>query len=151
MQDMADLHAVRDEVLSQSQAPDFGRGDPTDIDFRRGREIYRASTATCGSATPATGRKRSESLPVGGEIFESVMKLVVFDLDGTLANTNDVDEGCFVQAFTDAVDLRDLNENWLDYQHITDLGITAEAFIQRFGREPTAREISKIVERFTEL
>ena len=79
------------------------------------------------------------------------MKLAVFDLDGTLAKTNAVDEICFLQAFADAADLHDLNDNWLEYEHATDSGIAHEIFIKRLGREPTATEISKIIERFVEL
>src|SRR5437867_4518015 len=78
------------------------------------------------------------------------MKLAVFDLDGTLAATNAVDTVCFIQAFADA-GIHDLNDNWLEYEHITDLGVTHETFLKRIGRTPTATEVSSIVERFVEL
>jgi phosphoglycolate phosphatase-like HAD superfamily hydrolase len=78
------------------------------------------------------------------------MRLVVFDLDGTLTKTNAVDEGCFVQAFADA-GFRDLNTNWMDYDHVTDSGVARQVFIERFGCEPKPAEISNIVEYFVEL
>jgi phosphoglycolate phosphatase-like HAD superfamily hydrolase len=79
------------------------------------------------------------------------MKLVVFDLDGTLTATSSVDETCFVQAFSDALSVHHLSTNWLDYDHATDSAVTSQAFVKQFGREPESIEISKVVERFVEL
>ncbi|MEW6266243.1 MAG: HAD family hydrolase [Thermodesulfobacteriota bacterium] len=80
-----------------------------------------------------------------------IMKLIVFDLDGTLVKTNAVDEICFRQAFADSVGLPELDSNWLKYAHPTDSGITRQFFMEAFGREPEAEEIKKIVDRFLEL
>jgi phosphoglycolate phosphatase-like HAD superfamily hydrolase len=79
------------------------------------------------------------------------MKLVVFDLDGTLTATSSVDETCFVQAFADSLNIHRLSTNWLDYEHATDTAVTSQAFLKQFGREPESAEISKVVERFVEL
>jgi phosphoglycolate phosphatase-like HAD superfamily hydrolase len=79
------------------------------------------------------------------------MKLVVFDLDGTLTATSSVDEMCFVQAFADSLNIHRLSTNWLDYEHATDTAVTSQAFLKQFGREPESAEISKVVERFVEL
>ena len=38
------------------------------------------------------------------------MKLVVFDLDGTLTRTNDVDGECFVRAFMETLQLPEVNK-----------------------------------------
>jgi len=79
------------------------------------------------------------------------MKLVVFDLDGTLAATSSVDEICFVRAFADVLNIHHLSTNWLDYSHATDSAVTIQAFLKQFGREPESAEISRVVERFVEL
>jgi len=79
------------------------------------------------------------------------MKLVVFDLDGTLTATSAVDETCFVQAFADSLDIHRLSTNWLDYAHATDSSVTMQTFLRQFGREPESTETSKVVERFVEL
>jgi phosphoglycolate phosphatase-like HAD superfamily hydrolase len=79
------------------------------------------------------------------------MKLVVFDLDGTLTATSAVDEICFVQAFADALNIHRLSTNWLEYDHATDSAVTNQAFLKQFGREPESTEISKVIERFVEL
>ena len=64
------------------------------------------------------------------------MKLVVFDLDGTLTATSAVDETCFVQAFADSLNIHRLSTNWLDYDHATDTAVARQAFLKQFGREP---------------
>lgn len=79
------------------------------------------------------------------------MKLVVFDLDGTLTGTSAVDETCFVQAFADALNIHHLSTNWLDYDHATDSAVARQAFSKQFGLEPKPSDISKVVERFVEL
>ena len=47
------------------------------------------------------------------------MKLLVCDLDGTLARSVAVDEECFIKAFADVFDIRDLNTTWMEYEHVT--------------------------------
>src|SRR4051812_18548217 len=79
------------------------------------------------------------------------MKLVVFDLDGTLTATSVVDETCFVQAFANALNIHHLSTNWLDYDHATDSAVASQAFLKQFGREPESHEISKVVEQFVVL
>ena len=79
------------------------------------------------------------------------MKLVIFDLDGTLTRTNDVDGDCFIRAFMEILRLDDLNTNWDDYADVSDEGVTRQIFIQRFGRPPVPEETGKIVDRFLEL
>jgi phosphoglycolate phosphatase-like HAD superfamily hydrolase len=79
------------------------------------------------------------------------MKLVVFDLDGTLTATSAVDETCFVQAFADSLNIHQLSTNWLDYDHATDTAVARQAFLKQFGREPESTETLKVVERFVQL
>jgi beta-phosphoglucomutase-like phosphatase (HAD superfamily) len=40
------------------------------------------------------------------------MNLAVFDLDGALTKTNEVDDQCFVQAFADALGIQELSAGW---------------------------------------
>ena len=79
------------------------------------------------------------------------MKLVVFDLDGTLTKTFAVDEQCFVQAFADALGLNEVNKNWSEYEHVTDSGVIQEIFTNSFGRAPDPKEVSKFVDCFVGL
>ena len=79
------------------------------------------------------------------------MKLVVFDLDRTLASTFDIDEECFVQALVQSLGIEKPNTNWLEYEHVTDSGVVREAFATTFGRLPSTTEVLRFVECFVEL
>jgi phosphoglycolate phosphatase-like HAD superfamily hydrolase len=85
--------------------------------------------------------------------FESVseMNLVIFDIDGTLTETNAVDEICFVQAFADAHAITQINTNWTEYRWVTDSGIMLEIFHERFGQGPTDCELSNYKSRLAKL
>ena len=72
------------------------------------------------------------------------MKLAIFDIDGTLTNTNSVDDGCFVKALADSHAISGINTNWATYTHTTDSGITQQVFQERFGRNPEERELEKL-------
>src|SRR6266576_3165845 len=69
------------------------------------------------------------------------MNLAIFDIDGTLTETNAVDEICFVQAFADAHSITEINTNWMQYQYVTDSGIMFQIFQERFGRPPADGEL----------
>ncbi len=72
------------------------------------------------------------------------MNLVIFDVDGTLTNTNSVDNECFVKAFADAHAIVGISTEWEAYPHTTDSGITLHIFRERFGRAPEADELAKL-------
>jgi phosphoglycolate phosphatase-like HAD superfamily hydrolase len=76
------------------------------------------------------------------------MKLIVFDFDGTLARTNGVDGECFIQAFDEALQIRDFSTKWMDYEHVTDEGVTRQIFMERFGRHPRDEEKEKVLDHF---
>jgi phosphoglycolate phosphatase-like HAD superfamily hydrolase len=79
------------------------------------------------------------------------MRLAIFDIDGTLTETNSVDSVCFVQAMTDAHSIRGVDTNWGAYPHTTDSYITRELFRERFGRPPDDDELSRFRTRFVNL
>jgi len=76
------------------------------------------------------------------------MRLVVFDLDGTLTRTTRVDAACFVRACRDEFGLLTINTEWSRYRHTTDSGIAAEILEAAFGRAPTAAELTALQQRF---
>ncbi|MDT5062547.1 MAG: hypothetical protein QOH63_3006 [Acidobacteriota bacterium] len=76
------------------------------------------------------------------------MKLIIFDIDGTLTNTNRVDGECFVQAFADLYGVTDINTNWGDYPHATDSGITLSIFQRRWNRAPAPSEVTRLKQSF---
>jgi phosphoglycolate phosphatase-like HAD superfamily hydrolase len=78
------------------------------------------------------------------------MKLVIFDLDGTLTQTNEVDDLCFPRVFAENLGVADLNTDWSSYTHSTDTVVFQEAFAERLGRSPTAQEAQAFEQRFIE-
>src|SRR6516162_6699260 len=76
------------------------------------------------------------------------MRLVLFDIDGTLTDTMEVDAACFVRAYADVYGFEDIDTDWSRYRHATDSGILYEIFETRMGRLPTAEEISQFRRHF---
>jgi len=76
--------------------------------------------------------------------------LVVFDVDGTLTATNEVDTRCFARAFFDVFGIA-INTTWHTYPHRTDSGIIRHNFSEHFRRGPMAAELDRFRERFVML
>jgi len=79
------------------------------------------------------------------------MNLAIFDIDGTLTESNDIDDACYVQEFEDVLGIRGINTNWLDYRYQTDSGLAVEICRQHLDRDPAIAEIGKLQFRFVEL
>ena len=79
------------------------------------------------------------------------MKLVVFDVDGTLTQTLRVDAECFILAVSEVVSLTTLDRNWSDYEHVTHEGILRELFLRHRGRLPEPEQSRSIADRLVEL
>jgi beta-phosphoglucomutase-like phosphatase (HAD superfamily) len=74
---------------------------------------------------------------------------VVFDIDGTLTRSMDVDAAAYVRAFREVhgVDA----SGWARGAHPTDQGIALELLRRAFGRPPLPAEIAALRNRFLEL
>lgn len=79
------------------------------------------------------------------------MKLVIFDIDGTLTQTSRVDEICFVRAFADTHGISVISDHWIGCPHVSDSGVTAHLFQRHFGRDPHEDESSAIKTRLVDL
>jgi len=77
--------------------------------------------------------------------------LAIFDIDGTLTKTTQVDDQCFVQSFVDELGITDLDTNWSQYPAVCDSGITQHIFRTHLNRMPSAREIALLQSRFVSL
>ena len=79
------------------------------------------------------------------------MQLAIFDIDGTLANTNPVDAQCYERAVKEqlGVDLR--NARWSDFTFVTDSGISVQVFERYLGRAPATTELLQLQQRFRDL
>ncbi len=77
----------------------------------------------------------------------------MFDLDGTLVDSNAIDSQCYLQALVDVFgfDLNKIDRNWGNYPHITDAGILHTLCQTELGRDPTLGELYAYQQRFLEL
>src|SRR5438552_18421138 len=79
------------------------------------------------------------------------MKLLMFDIDGTLTQTYQADEACLVQALREVFRFTDINTDWASYPHCSDSGILEVLFQLRLGRSPLPAEISTFKAYFVSL
>ena len=75
-------------------------------------------------------------------------KLVIFDVDGTLVQSYELDGACFVAAFEDVLGIADVDTDWARYDHVTDPGIAAQIIHERQGREPSADDLVRLQSAF---
>lgn len=79
------------------------------------------------------------------------MQLVIFDIDGTLTNTNKIDENCFVRTFALEFGIFGINTNWAEYAYTTDSGITQQIFQEKLQRLPANEELIRLKAGFISL
>ena len=78
------------------------------------------------------------------------MNIALFDIDGTLTESNEIDSLSFADAFRDVFGVG-IDTDWDSYLHTTDQGIVVEALRRARGREADAREIALYRTRFVQL
>jgi hypothetical protein len=76
------------------------------------------------------------------------MKLVVFDVDGTLVDHGRLEGDFYADAFRSVFGWWEADTDWSRCRHITDGGIAREIYQRRCGRPATAGEIDRIKARF---
>ena len=79
------------------------------------------------------------------------MRLVIFDVDGTLTQTMKAEEACFVRSLAEVCGFRDVDTDWSRYKHATDSGVFHEIHETRTGRPPSPIEIYRFRQHFVEL
>lgn len=78
----------------------------------------------------------------------ALRKLVIFDVDGTLVQSYELEGDCFVAAFGDAFGITGIDRDWERYDHVTDPGIAAQIIRERRGREPDTGELDRLRSAF---
>lgn len=76
------------------------------------------------------------------------MKLLVFDIDGTLTKTNEIDAICFSKAIEKVLGFSNIDTNWETYSYITASGI-ADEISKRYRARPIVEwELMRIETEF---
>jgi phosphoglycolate phosphatase-like HAD superfamily hydrolase len=68
------------------------------------------------------------------------MRLVIFDVDGTLTDTVAIDERCFLRAFAEVCGMASVDPDWSRYGNATDVGVFFEVFAAHMRRAPSLNE-----------
>ena len=79
------------------------------------------------------------------------LHLVVFDIDGTLTNTNLEDGRCYWRAICEVLGLSSEQPEWSAFRHVTDVGIAAELCERHLHRELTSVDIEAFGRRLATL
>ncbi len=79
------------------------------------------------------------------------MRLVIFDIDGTLTNTKKVDDKCFEKAFKQTFEIEIKELDWEVATNVTDWGLTEEVFEMVYKRKPSKSEYNKMRTNFMHL
>lgn len=79
------------------------------------------------------------------------MNLAIFDVDGTLTRTSDVDDDCWVRAVRLAWGVDGISTDWASYRHSTDEGIAAEVMETHVGRAATRQDLDQLRDCFSML
>jgi phosphoglycolate phosphatase-like HAD superfamily hydrolase len=74
--------------------------------------------------------------------------LLIFDIDGTLCDTNAVDDECFLRAAGEMLGLDPGTLDWGASPHVTDAGIARYLWETHRGRLPDEAEIASLLDRF---
>ena len=75
----------------------------------------------------------------------------MFDIDGTLTDTDDIDEICFVQALREVFGFGEIDTQWENYPHCSDAAILESLCQQYLWRSATPKEIAAAQARFVAL
>jgi len=78
------------------------------------------------------------------------MRLIIFDIDGTITRTDAIDAQAFASVVQEYLNISSLNSNWYDYRYSTDSGLLFEIFEQHAGSEPSEKDIAAIKRLFVD-
>ncbi len=79
------------------------------------------------------------------------MKLLIFDIDGTLTETNEIDTVCYVEAIKKVLNLAEIDTRWETYTYVTDSGIAEEISQRRRGIPVSEDELNEIEKEMVSL
>jgi len=78
------------------------------------------------------------------------LKLIIFDIDGTLCHSRFIDDKCYIQAFKKGLGINIENTNWNSYKHVTDYHITKKILETETGKAPDNEVVELIIDLYAD-
>lgn len=78
------------------------------------------------------------------------MKLIIFDIDGTLCHSKYVDDKCYINAFQKTLNINIENTDWDSYKHVTDYYTTYDIILQNLKTAPTNEMMELVINQYAE-
>ncbi|MDN5204755.1 HAD hydrolase-like protein [Fulvivirgaceae bacterium BMA10] len=78
------------------------------------------------------------------------MKLVIFDIDGTLTDTKPIEDLCFKTAFLETLSIDITNQEWHTLENVTDWGITRELYMREHTEDIPDEKLYQFKTRFVQ-
>lgn len=78
----------------------------------------------------------------------STDRLAIFDIDGTLTDTNAVDDECYLRAIGETLNVDCSAVAWSDAPHVTDSAIARWLWTRHRGRAPEESDLAGLQNRF---
>ena len=75
----------------------------------------------------------------------------MFDIDGTLTESNDLDDEAYLRALSEVFGFSEVSNDWTSYSHVTDACILKEVCQRQLGRVPFPGEVKTFQNQFLEL
>lgn len=75
---------------------------------------------------------------------------LIFDVDGTLADTYELDGDYFFESIRNYLDITDIDTEWANYPHVTDSGIVKHLFEVHRGKLPEREDYLNLERNFSE-
>lgn len=79
------------------------------------------------------------------------MSLIIFDIDGTLTESMQADDRCFVRTLAEVWGVHEVDTDWSKYKNVTDSGLLHELHETRNGRPPETDELDAFRTHFLNL
>lgn len=76
------------------------------------------------------------------------MHLILFDIDGTLLDSNHLEGLCFVKAIHETFGITEVKKDWAYYKHVTDRGIAKQLVEEQLERSPHESEFATLEKTF---
>lgn len=79
------------------------------------------------------------------------MNLIIFDIDGTLTNSQVTEDHCFKTAFLEVLEIDIFDQEWKYFVNVTDWGITKEIYHKVHQQDIPSEKLEQFKKRFVEL